>query len=85
MVRQPTYPNGAWPEEMTSDLAAGFCGEPSVEAFLRKVDSGIYPPPYREKGSLDKWHILKLRQAIAQRHGLRVDALVIPEDSARLI
>ena len=22
MVRQPTYPTGAWPEEMTSDLAA---------------------------------------------------------------
>jgi hypothetical protein len=83
MVRQPTYPSGAWPEEMTSDLAAGFCGEPSVEAFLRKVDLGIYPQPRREQGTRDKWHISKLRAVVARRHGLRPD--VLAEDIADLI
>ena len=83
MARAPRCPHGAWPEEMTSDFAAGLTGEPSVEAFLRKVDLGIYPQPRREQGTLDKWHISKLRAAIARRHGLRPDALA--EDIADLI
>jgi len=70
---------------MTADLAAGFCGEPSVEAFLRKVEQGIYPGPKREPGSLPKWHRRKLEHTIARRHGLRFEIPNLVEDASELI
>jgi hypothetical protein len=57
---------------MTADLAAAFCGEPSVQSFLDKVPR-IYPEPIKTPGCLPKWHRLKLVRAIDRRHGLRHD------------
>ena len=83
MARQVAYPPGSWPREMSADLAAGYCGEPSVEAFLAKVPK-VYPEPTRAPGVLPKWHRRKLDQAIDQRHGLRVDGPLV-EDLEALI
>ena len=49
MGRRVNYPNGAWPTEMRAETAAGYCDEPSVEAFLSKVKLGLYPKPCKRK------------------------------------
>jgi hypothetical protein len=84
MARSVVIPFGSWPLEMRAETAAAYCDEPSVEAFLAKVAKGIYPPPIRCKGSLPKWHRLKLDTAIAKRHGLQPGHAEI-EDAAALI
>ena len=38
--------------EMRAQTAAAYCDEPSVEAFLAKVQRGIYSAPIREKSCL---------------------------------
>jgi hypothetical protein len=68
---------------MTAQYAAGYCGEPSVEAFLDKVKAGIYPQPIHCRGSLPKWHRHKLGTTIDRRHGLS-DGFEI-EDATALI
>jgi hypothetical protein len=70
MARQVSYPPGAWPREMLAELAAAYCGEPSVEAFLAKIPR-VYPEPMKTPGMLPKWHRRKLDEAIDRRHGLR--------------
>jgi len=39
---------------MAADLAAGYCGEPSVEAFLGRV-GGEYPLPRVQEGRRRLW------------------------------
>jgi hypothetical protein len=85
MIRHAFIPLGSWPLEMLSETAAGYCDEPSVEAFLEKVQRGIYPAPMRESGCLPKWHRLKLNRAIAVRHGLPTDDVGVIEDASELI
>lgn len=86
MSRKPHYPNGAWPIEMRAETAAAYCDEPSVEAFLAKVKSGVYPSPCRQRGMLPKWHKAKLDQAVERRHGLVAQNASLPiEDVAELI
>lgn len=47
-------PSGAWPRRMAADMAAGYCGETSVEAFLKRV--GIeYPQPRVWEGRRRLW------------------------------
>jgi hypothetical protein len=70
---------------MRAETAAAYCDEPSVEAFLRKVNQGIYPEPARQKGCLPKWHRAKLDYVIARRHGLRIDGPSLTEDVTELI
>ncbi|QIG91987.1 hypothetical protein [Bradyrhizobium sp. 6(2017)] len=84
MARDVAIPLGSWPLEMTAEYAAGYCGEPSVQAFLKKVP-GIYSEPVRSKGCLPKWHRLKLDRDIARRHGIQADAPRLVEDAAGLI
>jgi len=84
MSRPVTIPPGSWPLEMTADVAAGYCGEPSVDAFLVKVTRGHYPQPTKFKGMLPKWHRAKLEASIAQRHGLQHGSS-IAEDVTELI
>jgi len=44
MRRFAIIPAGSWPRRMPAAIAAGYCGEPTVEAFLKRV--GIeYPQP----------------------------------------
>jgi hypothetical protein len=85
MIRPTSFPLGSWPIEMRSQTAAGYCDEPSVEAFLEKVQRGIYPAPMRESGCLPKWHRLKLDKAIARRHGIPTDDVGVTEDASELI
>ena len=70
MARPVAYPPGCWPQEMRAETAAAYCDEPSVDAFLAKVDKGIYARPARQRGCLPKWHRSRLDFDIARRHGL---------------
>jgi hypothetical protein len=73
-----------WPREMRAETAAAYCDEPSVNAFLKKVNRGLYSQPARQKGCLPKWHRAKLDRDIARRHGLRVDESELSEDGTEL-
>lgn len=84
-ARPVHYPAGCWPLEMRAETAAAFCDEPSVEAFLSKVERGVYPPSCREKGSMQKWHQHKLAEAIDRRHNMIVMGGERVEDVAELI
>ncbi len=73
--------------EMRAELAAGYCDEPSVEAFLAKVERGVYSQPARSPGCMPKWHRAKLDRDIARRHGIlsTTGNEQIVEDAAELI
>lgn len=62
--RPSTIPHGAWPRRMPADLAAGYCGEPSVGAFLKRVGKE-YPLPRVKEGRRQLWLIDDLDAAIA--------------------
>lgn len=49
MNRPAMIPSGAWPIRMGAAFAAGFVGESTVEAFLRRVGSE-YPLPVVDEG-----------------------------------
>lgn len=85
MARPATIPAGSWPLEMRAETAAAYCDEPSVDAFLAKVQRGIYSAPTKVKGCLPKWHRWKLDRDIARRHGLRFDSVAVTEDATDLI
>jgi hypothetical protein len=85
VARPAIIPSGSWPLEMRAETAAAYCDEPSVDAFLSKVDRGIYSPPVRVKGCLPKWHRMKLDRDIARRHGMRLDEVAVIEDATGLI
>jgi hypothetical protein len=68
---------------MLAELAAAYCGEPSVEAFLAKIPR-VYPEPMKTPGMLPKWHRRRLDEAIDQRHGLRSEG-PLAEDLEALI
>jgi len=70
---------------MRAETAAAYCDEPSVDAFLAKVQRGIYSGPTREKGCLPKWHRWKLDRDIARRHGLQMSTISMTEDVTDLI
>lgn len=48
MARAVACPSGAWPLEMRAETAAAYCDEPSINAFLAKVDRGIYSQAVRQ-------------------------------------
>lgn len=54
MARSPIIPAGSWPRRMSAAFAAGYCGEPSVEAFLGRVGSE-YPLPRVNDGRRRLW------------------------------
>lgn len=85
MKRGVHYPEGCWPMEMTSEMAAAYCCEPSVEAFLAKVRRGIYSAPASAPHCRDKWHKFKLNRDIARRHNLQWDSGLQTENAADLI
>ena len=64
MRRSAIIPIGSWPRRMPAAIAAGYCGESSVEAFLKRV--GIeYPPPRVKEGRRQLWLRDDLDRAIA--------------------
>jgi hypothetical protein len=63
MTRRALIPPGSWPRRMSVELAAGYCGESSVEAFLKRVGSE-YPHPRINDGRRKLWLRDDLDQAI---------------------
>ena len=55
MSRPPFIPPGLWPPRMPADMAAGYCGERSVETFLAAVRRGEYPQPRIKHGRRRIW------------------------------
>lgn len=64
MSRPALIPPGLWPPRMPVEMAAGYCGEVSVESFLREVRKGTYPPPVIKRGRRQIWQRDDLDQAI---------------------
>ncbi|MHC2334687.1 hypothetical protein ACVIW0_003976 [Bradyrhizobium sp. USDA 4454] len=85
MSRPVANPGCGWPLEMRAETAAAYVDEPSVDAFLSKVASGLYSQPSRVKGALPKWHRAKLDHDVARRHGLRCDAPALAENAEDLV
>jgi hypothetical protein len=72
MPRRPAIiPAGSWPRRMGAELAAGYVGEVSVEAFLKRVGKD-YPNPRVTEGRRRLW----LRDDL--------DAAILPPELARV-
>jgi len=54
MSRPAVIPLGSWPRRMCAELAAGYCGEPNVEAFIGRVGKE-YPRPRVHDGRRQLW------------------------------
>ena len=54
MRRPSVIPMGSWPRRMPADLAAAYCGETTVEAFIKRVGSE-YPQPRLTEGRRRLW------------------------------
>lgn len=52
--RPSSVPLGAWPRRMAAAMAAGYCGEATVEAFLKRVGAE-YPQPRVCEGKRRLW------------------------------
>lgn len=63
-ARLSSIPPGAWPRRMSVDLAAGYCGEASVDDFLARVGME-YPRPRIDEGARRLWLRDDLDRAIA--------------------
>jgi hypothetical protein len=63
MVRPPIFPPNAWPARMPVEMAAGYCGERSAEAFLCRVGTE-YPKPAVKTGRRQLWLKDELDNAI---------------------
>ena len=63
MSRSVVIPSGSWPRRMCAELAAGYCGEKNVEAFLARVGKE-YPEPRVSDGRRQLWLRDDLDQAI---------------------
>jgi hypothetical protein len=66
---------GCWPRRMCAELAATYCGEPSANAFLKRVGTD-YPHPRVNDGRRRLWLRDDLDQAILPRE------LATPRDLA---
>jgi hypothetical protein len=53
-ARPSVIPSGSWPRRMGADLAAAYCGEKTVEGFLRRVGHE-YPNPRIAEGRRQLW------------------------------
>jgi hypothetical protein len=63
MSRPSLIPAGSWPRRMSAAVAAGYCGEESVEAFIKRVGTE-YPLPRVNDGRRKLWLQDDLYQAI---------------------
>ena len=63
MARPAVIPAGSWPRRMPAELAAGYCGEVTVEAFIARVGRE-YPQPRVNEGRRRLWLRDDLDQAI---------------------
>ena len=63
MAKRVAIPMGSWPRRMNAAFAAGYVGEPSVEAFLSRVGTE-YPQPRVNEGRRRLWNRDDLDRAI---------------------
>ena len=63
MSRPAVIPVGCWPRRMRAEMAAGYCGERSVHAFMSRVGTE-YPQPRVNVGRRRLWLRDDLDQAI---------------------
>lgn len=72
MTRPAFIPAGLWPPRMPVEMAAGYCGERTVDVFLREVRAGTYPRPVVERGRRKIWLKADLDQVVLSRGGAAV-------------
>ena len=70
-MSRPIILVGCWPRRMTADLAATYCGEPTANAFLKRVGSE-YPKPRVNDGRRKLWLKDDLDQAILPPELVRI-------------
>lgn len=64
MTARPTIiPAGSWPRRMSAELAGAYCGETTVDAFMKRVGKE-YPSPRVSEGRRRLWLRDDLDQAI---------------------
>ena len=63
MSRLAIIPSGSWPRRMGAELAAAYCGEPTVDAFMKRVGQE-YPQPRVCEGRRRLWLKDDLDQSI---------------------
>jgi hypothetical protein len=63
MARSVIIPPGSWPRRMGAAVAAGYCGEDSIAAFMKRVGTE-YPHPRVNDGRRKLWLRDDLDQAI---------------------
>jgi len=63
---------GSWPARMSPELAAGYVGERTAEAFLRRVGTE-YPQPVVDEGSGKGRRRLWLKQDLDRKLGILDD------------
>ena len=63
MTRAAIIPTGSWPRRMCVELAAAYCGETTVDAFMKRVGRD-YPKPRVAEGRRRLWLRDDLDQAI---------------------
>jgi hypothetical protein len=74
-------PAGAtWPGEMRADMAAAYCDEPTVQAFRRKVQLGVYPSPIQQAGCAGKWRKLDLDTRLQRKRNNQSFAFDLAEE-----
>jgi len=71
MARPALIPPGSWPRRMGAELAAGYCGESTVDAFMKRVGKE-YPLPRICDGRRQLWLRDDLDQAILPPELVRV-------------
>jgi hypothetical protein len=54
MARHAIIIVGVWPRRMCAEMAAAYCGETTVEAFLKRVGTE-YPEPRLKDGRRKLW------------------------------
>ena len=74
-----------WPAEMRAETAALYVDEPSVAAFRRKVELGVYCDAVRAPHCQPKWNREKLDACLRLRHNLRKVGETPAEDITDLI
>jgi hypothetical protein len=65
--RSAVIPEGCWPARMRAEFAAGYVGEKTVAAFVRRVRKGEYPAPAVNSGKRQLWLRDDLDRAIGHR------------------
>lgn len=68
-ARPAILPSDTWPPRMNAGLAAAYCGERTVEDFLKRVGTNYPQPRWVESSRRKFWYRLDLDRAmgIAER------------------